>query len=108
MPLTAYLADDTLGLDGRRLIEVTSLVDCGKNVVLEGTACLPEGTVLITVQTRADRAEHFTTASAGGPERGTWRFDVDLPTRPARIELGAENSGEGNVLRSAMAVVAFD
>lgn len=108
MPVRGVLPDESQGPDGRSLVELCHVADLGKSVTLEGTACLPEGTVLITVQLRSAVHQHSVTATAGGPERGTWQATIPVEERPARIQVGAVNDGEANVLHSSMLVVAVD
>ena len=107
MAIAGLLPDLNVGPDGRPLIEVGSLIDYGHAVEMAGTACMYEATLLITVDDRQDRTVHQVTASVGGPDRGTWSVSIPAPQRPVRISVGADNPGEGNVLRRDMVVVTL-
>ena len=106
MAIAGLLPDTTVGPDGRPLIELHTVIDHGDTVELAGTACMYEGALLVTVDDRRHQTVRLVTATAGGPERGDWTTCIPAPERPARISIGADNPGEGNVLRRTMALVA--
>ena len=107
MGILGLLPDVNSGPDSRPLIEVVSVIDHGDTIDLAGTACMHEATLLITVDDREEQTVHIATATVGAPERGNWSVSVSAPNRPARISIGADNPGEGNVLRRDMVVVAM-
>ena len=86
-----------LGPDGRSLIEVTTATITGaRDVALEGTATVFEGTVLLAFLSDDEVvARAWVQASAGGPERGSWRYDGKAPPQCNAVELAPTEMSEG-------------
>lgn len=93
--------------DGLAFIEVDVVHKVGGRVLLSGSACVPEGTLLYSIvpPRRAPTTWQFATASAGGPERGDWRLDLAMPTTPSWIVLSTEDSATGGSDDAATVVI---
>lgn len=57
-----------------------------------GSAVVVEGTVVVSIVSGDGSllATTYTTSSKGGPERGTWVLDVELPPSAAAIRFSEE------------------
>ncbi len=94
------------GPDGLPLIEVTLARESAGDLLLCGTACAPEGTILYHVGGGGLPTEWvFTTASAGGPDRGAWRLQVPVPTRPFWVVLSIDDTESGTINPAATIVI---
>lgn len=82
--------------DGRPLIEVDVGEWSAKKLVLEGTAVAYEATILAKLEYEDSTSEVLVvTASAGGPERGSWCLEKGLSQPVTLIVLHQEEMEEG-------------
>ncbi len=102
---------DAVADDGLPFVTVRSAEKTKDGIVIEGTAIVYEATVVIRVIDDQDQLlwHGFATASAGGPERGT--FSATAPQVPGAqaVLLGPEEMEEGgDVARGQTARLSLD
>jgi hypothetical protein len=85
---------ESIAPDGGPLISVDAVSRLKSGWQLRGTACVYEGTLLVECETVDGRLRHLsTTASAGGPRRGSWMLAVEGDVR--QVTLHPEEMQEG-------------
>ena len=74
--------------DGRGVIEVDECELIDGVLTATGSGVLPEATLWIDC-CEGERLlkRHFCTASAGGPTRGRWQFEIHIPELSNRVVL---------------------
>ncbi len=96
--------------DGLPRVDVLSAYGDTEGLLLAGTACVYEGTVLVCA-THGDAPDgiwYAAQATVGAPERGTWSLHLPLPTLPADVLIGEDDAELGELAEGSRITLRVD